>query len=128
MMQRSDVVAMLATYGNRQPELVPESIDSLELAWLIHQIEQRYGVLDVDDDMLERMSTVTGVVDVLNDLKVGSPDALRTGRGLNAARPQGARLGGRDRCCRPQRVWSWARCVACGGTVWPTYVCARPAV
>ena len=29
---------MLATYGDRQPEQVPEAIDSLELAWLIHQI------------------------------------------------------------------------------------------
>jgi hypothetical protein len=66
--QRSDVVAMLATYGDRQPEQVPEAIDSLELAWLMHQIEQRYGVLDVDDDMITRMSTVTGVVDVLRDL------------------------------------------------------------
>ena len=65
--QRSDVVAMLATYGDRQPEQVPEAIDSLELAWLIHQIEQRYGALDVDDDMLARMSTVTGVVGVLTD-------------------------------------------------------------
>ena len=61
--QRSDVVAMLATYGDRQPDQVPEAIDSLELAWLIHQIEQRYGPLDVDDDMLARMSTVTSVVD-----------------------------------------------------------------
>lgn len=63
---------MLATYGDRQPEQVPEGIDSLELAWLIHQIEQRYGALDVDDDMIARMSTVTGVVDVLKDLGVGS--------------------------------------------------------
>jgi acyl carrier protein len=70
---RSDVVAMLATYGDRQPEQVPEAIDSLELAWLIHQIEQRYGELDVDDNMLERMSTVSGVLDVLTDLRVGSP-------------------------------------------------------
>jgi len=62
---------MLATYGDRQPEQVPEEIDSLELAWLIHQIEQRYGELDVDDDMLERMSTVSGAVDVLTDLRVG---------------------------------------------------------
>lgn len=62
---------MLATYGDRQPEQVPEAIDSLELAWLIHQIEQRYGALDVDDDMIARMSTVTGVVDVLKDLGVG---------------------------------------------------------
>ena len=71
VLERSDVVAMLATYGDRQPEQVPEAIDSLELAWLIHQIEQRYGVLDVDDDMIARMSTVTGVVDVLTDLRVG---------------------------------------------------------
>jgi len=70
--KRSDVVAMLATYGNRQPEEVAEAVDSLELAWLIHQIEQRYGELDVDDDMIARMSTVTGVVGVLRDLRVGS--------------------------------------------------------
>jgi acyl carrier protein len=62
---------MLATYGDRQSEQVPEAIDSLELAWLMHQIEQRYGALDVDDDMIARMSTVTGVLDVLKDLRVG---------------------------------------------------------
>jgi hypothetical protein len=72
VLQRSDVVAMLATYGDRRPEQVPEAIDSLELAWLIHQIEQRYGPLDVDDDMLARMSTVSSVVDLLADLRVGS--------------------------------------------------------
>ena len=72
VLQRSDVVALLATYGDRQPEQVPEAIDSLELVWLIHQIEQRYGALDVDDDTLARMSTVTGVVGVLEDLRVGS--------------------------------------------------------
>lgn len=65
---------MLATYGEREPEQVPEAIDSLELAWLIHQIEQRYGQLDVDDDTIARMSTVTGVLGVLTDLKVGSAD------------------------------------------------------
>jgi len=72
VLQRSDVVAMLAIYGDRQPEQVPEAIDSLELAWLVHQIEQRYGPLDVDDDMLARMSTVTSVVGLLQDLRVGS--------------------------------------------------------
>jgi acyl carrier protein len=60
---------MLATYGDRQPEQVPEAIDSMELAWLIYQIEQRYGPFDVDDDLLARMSTVTGVIGVLTDLK-----------------------------------------------------------
>ena len=63
---------MLATYGDRPPEQVPEAIDSLELAWLVHQIEQRYGPIDIDDDTMVRMSTVTGVIDVLTDLKVGS--------------------------------------------------------
>jgi hypothetical protein len=71
-LERSEVVALLATYGGRHPEQVPEAIDSLELAWLIHQVEQRYGVLDIDDDALPRMSTVTGAVDVLRDLKIGS--------------------------------------------------------
>lgn len=71
-LQRSDVVAMLATYGDRQPEQVPEAIDSLELVWLIHQVEQRYGALDVDDDVLARMTTVTDVVGVLQELRVGS--------------------------------------------------------
>jgi hypothetical protein len=70
--ERSEVVAMLATYGDRRPEQVPEAIDSLELAWLIHQVEQRYGALDIDDDALARMSSVTGAVDVLRDLKIGS--------------------------------------------------------
>jgi len=65
---------MLATYGDRQPEQVPEAIDSLELAWLIHQVEQRYGEFDIDDDMLARMSTVTGALGVLTDLAMGSPD------------------------------------------------------
>jgi hypothetical protein len=64
---------MLASYGDREPEQVPEAIDSLELAWLMHQLEQRYGALDVDDDTIARMSTVAGVVDVLKVLNVGLP-------------------------------------------------------
>ena len=72
MLERSEVVAMLATYGGRRPEEVPEAIDSLELAWLIHQVEQRYGGTDIDDEAIARMSTVTGAVDVLRDLKIGS--------------------------------------------------------
>jgi acyl carrier protein len=71
MLERSEVVAMLATYRERRPDQVPEAIDSLELAWLIHQVEQRYGALDIDDDSIARMFTVTGAVDVLRDLKIG---------------------------------------------------------
>jgi len=68
---RSDVVEMLATYGDRSPENIPEAIDSLELAWLLHQLEQRWGALDLDDDMVARMSTVTGVLGVLTELRIG---------------------------------------------------------
>jgi hypothetical protein len=66
-MKREEVIAMLATYGDRSPEAVRERIDSLELAWLIHQVEQRHSVaLDLDDDSLNEMSTVDGAVIVLS--------------------------------------------------------------
>jgi hypothetical protein len=65
-LDRADVVAMLATYGERPAEDVPERIGSLEVAWLVHQVEQRYGVtLDLGDDELIRMGTVSDAVDVL---------------------------------------------------------------
>ena len=64
---RDEVLAMLATYGNREPEAVRERIGSLDLAWLVHQVEQRYGVmLDLADEQLARMSTVDGAVEVLS--------------------------------------------------------------
>jgi acyl carrier protein len=69
---RAEVVAMLATYGERSAEEVPESIDSLELAWLIHQVEQRYGrPFEGDDDALARMTSVSGAVAVLAELGFG---------------------------------------------------------
>jgi hypothetical protein len=67
---RADILEMLASYGERQPEQVPEAINSLELAWLLYQIEQRYGEFDVDDDTIVQMSTVTGVLDVLRNADV----------------------------------------------------------
>jgi acyl carrier protein len=61
-----DVIGLLATYREREPEDVGESIDSLELAWLVNQVESTYQVrLDLDDDQLGRMATVPGAVDVL---------------------------------------------------------------
>jgi acyl carrier protein len=63
------VLAILAAYGERMPEQVPEDIDSMELAWLVHQLDQRYGrALDADDAALARMGTVTGVVELLAEL------------------------------------------------------------
>jgi hypothetical protein len=66
---RGEVVALLATYGDRRPEQVPETVDSLELAWFVHQLQERYGrPFDVDDEVLARMTTVTEVVRVLEEL------------------------------------------------------------
>ncbi|WP_333767127.1 acyl carrier protein [Streptomyces sp. IBSBF 2435] len=65
---RAEIVAILAAFGDRPPDQVPEGIDSMELAWLVHQIEQRYGGT-VDDDALVRMSTVSGVLQVLGELR-----------------------------------------------------------
>jgi acyl carrier protein len=63
---RDEVIAMLATYGDRTPDQVRERLDSLELAWLIHQVEQRYKAeLDLDDEQILQMSTVDGAVTVL---------------------------------------------------------------
>lgn len=60
------VVAVLAAYGDRRPDEVPEDVDSMELAWLVHQIDQRYGyALDADDAALASMNTVSGVARVL---------------------------------------------------------------
>jgi len=66
---------MLATYGDRRPEQVPESIDSLELAWLVHQIEQRYGGrIDLDDAALARMTSVTAATEVLREFLFEAAD------------------------------------------------------
>lgn len=66
---REEVVDILAAFRAQPTDEIPERIDSLELAWLVHQVEQRYGVrLDLDDGQLGRMTTVSEAVDVLRDV------------------------------------------------------------
>lgn len=63
---RADVVAILAEYGNRPPDVVTERIDSLGVAWLVHEAERRFGTpLQLTDELLQEMTTVTGAVRVL---------------------------------------------------------------
>lgn len=65
---REAVVGMLAGLGGRDSDRVGEKIDSMELAWLAHQVEERYGLtLDLTDESFERMSTVDGAVEVLRE-------------------------------------------------------------
>lgn len=55
---RADLVAMLAQLTDRPTDL-PERIGSMELAWLVHLVEQRYDrQLDLTDDQLARVRTV----------------------------------------------------------------------
>ncbi|MBM7773708.1 hypothetical protein JOD54_003912 [Actinokineospora baliensis] len=70
---RAEVVAMLSGFGDRATGEVGESLDSLELTWLIAQVEQRYGVeLDLSDEVFAGMATVTGAVDTLAKVLPGA--------------------------------------------------------
>jgi acyl carrier protein len=65
---RDDVVAMIASLGDRTPDEVGDRVDSMQLAWLMHQVEQRYGVeIELNDGQFARMSTVDGAVAVLRE-------------------------------------------------------------
>jgi hypothetical protein len=68
-LERADVVEILAGFHTKPAEDVPERIDSMELAWLVHQVEQRYAIrIELTEGQLGRMGTVTGAVDVLRDV------------------------------------------------------------
>lgn len=70
---RADVIGMLASFGDRTADAVAERIGSLELTWLITQVEERYAVtLELSDEELAQMSTVSGAVAVLHDALAGS--------------------------------------------------------
>ena len=62
----AQVVELLAAFGDRAPESVDDVVGSLELTWLIAQVEQRYAVvLDLSDEDLARIATVADAADVL---------------------------------------------------------------
>jgi hypothetical protein len=80
---RTDVLEMLAGYGERLAEDVNEELGSLELTWLIAQAEQRYSVqLDLTDEMFAGMDTVDGAVRVLRAaiaVELGIPEGAGHG-------------------------------------------------
>ena len=59
---RNEIVGWLAGLGDRPPGA--DRLDSMELAWLAHQVEQVYGV-ELTDDQLEQMTTIDDAVVVL---------------------------------------------------------------
>jgi hypothetical protein len=75
-LDRDEVVGMLAGLGGRPDEEVSDSIGSLEVTWLITQVEQRYGVtLDLSDSQLNEMTTVSAAVTTLREALAGSAHA-----------------------------------------------------
>ncbi|NES27312.1 acyl carrier protein [Micromonospora terminaliae] len=56
---RADLVSMLAELTAKPVDQVPDRIGSMELAWLVHLVEQRYGRrLELTDDQLAGIRTV----------------------------------------------------------------------
>lgn len=67
-LDRAQVVSMLAAFGDRAPEAVDDVVGSLELTWLIAEVEQRYAVvLDLSDEQLDAMHTVQDAALVLGE-------------------------------------------------------------
>ncbi|MEU3497442.1 acyl carrier protein [Kitasatospora cineracea] len=63
---RAEVVQMLAAFGGRPENSVPETLGSLELTWLTAEFEQRYGIeLELSDEQFAAVRTVDDAVTVL---------------------------------------------------------------
>jgi hypothetical protein len=70
---REEVIGLLATLGDCAPDQVAERIGSLELTWLITRIEQLRDVtLELTDEALAEMTTITGAVAAFRDALAGA--------------------------------------------------------
>lgn len=64
---RADLVSMLAELTAKPVDQVPDRIGSMELAWLVHLVEQRYDRrLDLTDDQLAGIRTVDDALTVFH--------------------------------------------------------------
>ncbi|MEU8510452.1 acyl carrier protein [Kitasatospora sp. NPDC048722] len=70
---RAEVVDMLAAFGQRAADTVPDELGSLELTWLIAEFEQRYGIeVDLDDDRFAAVRTVDDATGLLREAVLAS--------------------------------------------------------
>jgi acyl carrier protein len=66
-LSRTQVATLLARFGNRSPEQVDENIGSLELTWLLAELEQEYDVvIDLTEHQFEAVRTIDDAVVVLS--------------------------------------------------------------
>ncbi|MEV5142834.1 acyl carrier protein [Streptomyces syringium] len=76
------LIEILAEYGEREADDIAERVDSLELAWLVHSLEERYGLeLDLDDLQLARMTTLDDALGVLGEVLPSPKDGTGDGTG-----------------------------------------------
>ncbi|MFE2410391.1 acyl carrier protein [Kitasatospora sp. NPDC057904] len=70
---RAEVVDMLAAFGQRAADTVPDELGSLELTWLIAEFEQRYGIeVDLDDERFAAVRTVDDATGLLREALLAS--------------------------------------------------------
>ena len=68
VLDRAGVLEMLQPLNERATDPGRERLSSMEVAWLVHQVEQRYGLrLDLDDDQLGELRTVADAVRLLGE-------------------------------------------------------------
>lgn len=66
---REEVRTLLARYGDRSPEQVDEHLGSLELTWLISQLEEQREIpIDLTERQFEQVQTVDDAVRVLSQV------------------------------------------------------------
>ncbi|MCW3815213.1 acyl carrier protein [Micromonospora sp. DR5-3] len=64
---RADLVSMLAELTAKPVDQVPDRIGSMELAWLVHLVEQRYDRrMELSDDQLAGIRTVDDALAVFH--------------------------------------------------------------
>ncbi|MFG3707175.1 acyl carrier protein [Micromonospora sp. NPDC047670] len=72
---RADLVTMLAELTEKPAAEVGDRIGSMELAWLVHLVEQRYGrQLDLTDDQLAGIRTVDDALAVFRTSLTAAAD------------------------------------------------------
>ncbi|HZN19640.1 MAG TPA: hypothetical protein VFB84_15885 [Micromonosporaceae bacterium] len=92
--EAAQVVSILTDVGLRTPDTVGERLDSMELARLVYEVEHRFALrLDLTDEQLEQMSTVSGAAEVirlaraeagLDQAGTDGPRAVMDGSGAGA--------------------------------------------
>ncbi|MGW4501879.1 acyl carrier protein [Micromonospora sp. NPDC004336] len=72
---RADLVTMLAELTEKPAAEVGDRIGSMELAWLVHLVEQRYErQLDLTDDQLAGIRTVDDALAVFRTSLTAAAD------------------------------------------------------